>query len=256
MRTNSDSSDIDCWMSPPAEPRSQLNEVHVWRVGLARSKSEVESLYKLLSEDERDRAERFRFERHRTRFIVARGAMRKILGLYMRQKPDSLHFDYTYFGKPFLQDVREVEAIRFNLSHARDIALCAVAHKREIGVDVEFVRADVDCESIAAQFFNRSEIETLLSIPEELRTQAFFKCWTSKEAYIKARGEGLSMPLDEFNVSLHPGEPAALLWASDSKEVARWSLRELIIGHNYVAALAVEGCDWRLRCWDYALADE
>jgi len=129
-----------------------------------------------------------------------------------------------------------------------------VAAGREVGVDVESVRGDVACAEIAASFFSRREVAALLALPDEARTLAFFTCWTRKEAYIKPRGAGLSLPLDAFDVSLAPGELAALLRTrDDEREAARWSLRELRPGPGYVAAVAAEGGGWRLRCWQWPL---
>lgn len=243
----------DSWELAPAQPSARHDEVHVWRaVLLTKTASEVESLCELLTADEQRRAESFHFSRDRAHFIVARGILRKILGLYLRRAPDSLRFSYTPFGKPDLQDAHGFETLRFNLTHAGVVVLYAVTCGREIGIDVEYVRANIECEEIAGHFFAQREVEALRALPPDLRPRAFFNCWTRKEAYIKARGEGLSLPLDEFNVSLSPGEPAALLSASDEREVARWSLRELTLAPEYVAALAIEGTDWRLRCWEYS----
>jgi 4'-phosphopantetheinyl transferase len=132
------------------------------------------------------------------------------------------------------------------------VALYAVARGREIGIDLEFMRCDLEVEEIAERFFSRRETATLRALPTDLRKYAFFLCWTRKEAYIKARGEGLSLPLNQFDVSLIPGEPAALLSAQpDSDEALRWSLHEMTIASGYVAALAVEGRGWSLSCWQW-----
>jgi 4'-phosphopantetheinyl transferase len=121
-----------------------------------------------------------------------------------------------------------------------------------VGIDLEYIRSDLAVEQIAERFFSRREIATLRALPIDLRTYAFFLCWTRKEAYIKARGEGLSLPLDQFDVSLIPGEPAALLNTQrDLYEVSRWSLQELTPAPGYAAALAVEGHGWHLACWQW-----
>jgi 4'-phosphopantetheinyl transferase len=130
------------------------------------------------------------------------------------------------------------------------LALYALTRGRALGVDVEYVRDDLAGQEIAERFFSRQEVRALSALPADARTRAFFNCWTRKEAYIKARGEGLSLPLDQFDVSLTPGEPAALLGTRpDPQEAARWLLRELAPARGYVAALAVEGRGWRLRQW-------
>jgi 4'-phosphopantetheinyl transferase len=238
----------DPWRPAPTRPRLSREEVHVWRATLSRADDEVEALRALLSEDEADRAGRFHFQRDRTRFTVARATLRQILGSYLSLPPQLLRFEYNEFGKPTLSDA----PLSFNLSHAGDVALYAVARGREVGVDIEAVREGVGCEELAARFFSRGEAETLLALPPEARTRAFFDCWTRKEAYVKALGSGLSQPLDGFDVSLAPGEPAALLRSrADAREAARWTLRELSPGDGYAAAVAVEGGGWRLLCWDF-----
>lgn len=236
------------WHRAPSRPRLNGDEVHVWRVPLSRSAEEVASLRALLAEDEAARADRFHFPRDRARFVVARATLRLILGRYLNLPPQLPRFEYNAFGKPSLSDT----SLRFNLSHAGDVALYAVSAGREVGVDVESVSEKMNSDEIAGSFFSRREVETLLSLPPSARTRAFFDCWTRKEAFIKAIGSGLSHPLDSFDVSLAPDEPAALLHTHENPhEAARWTLRELSPGDGYVAAVAVEGGDWRLLCWDY-----
>ena len=151
---------------------------------------------------------------------------------------------------------RTPDAIRFNLSHSHGKALYAISRGREVGVDLEFIRCDLEAEQIAERFFSHSEIETLRALPPSLRKYAFFLCWTRKEAYIKARGEGLSMSLDQFDVSLTPGKPAALLRTNpDSDEALRWSLRDLKPASGYAAALAIRGSDFTLSCWQWPQPD-
>ena len=245
-----------CWEPAPPRPRLDGDEVHVWRAALARTPREVEALEGLLSEDELRRAGRFHFRRDRANFVVARGTLREILSLYAGPPPRLLRFDYNAFGKPELAGAHAATRVRFNLSHAGGLALYAVAEGREVGVDVEAVRESVSCEELAASFFSRREVAALLALPARDRRGAFFDCWTRKEAYIKARGEGLSLPLDSFDVSLTPGEPAALLRTSDERDAAGWTLRELTPGDGYAAAVAVEGVGWRLRCWRWPRGED
>jgi 4'-phosphopantetheinyl transferase len=181
---------------------------------------------------------------------VARGSLRTILGAYLRKDPVQLSFTYSRYGKPGLADEDDANAVNFNLSHANELALIAVTRERGIGVDIEFIRPEFATEEIAERFFSKNEVAALRALPREAQSEAFFNCWTRKEAYIKAMGEGMSMPLDQFHVSLEPGSAAALLGnLRDAQEVSRWSLRELAPGAGYVAAVAVEGNDWQLRCW-------
>jgi 4'-phosphopantetheinyl transferase len=228
------------------------DEVHVWRAALDVAPSQVDSLLDTLAEDEQARARRFYFPTDRARYIVARGALREILGIYLKIGAQAVPFQYGPHGKPELARAAGENGIHFNISHSRGVALYTVTHGREVGIDLEFIREDFDVEQLAGQFFSQREIATLGALPLGVRKYAFFLCWTRKEAYIKARGEGLSLPLDQFDVSLIPGEPAALLRTqADPDEASRWSLHELSIGPDYAAALAVEGHGWSLSCWDW-----
>jgi 4'-phosphopantetheinyl transferase len=144
------------------------------------------------------------------------------------------------------------DELRFNVSHSHGLALYAVTRRRKIGIDIERVRPISGPEQLAARFFSAGENAELCALPEHVKHEAFFNCWTRKEAYVKARGEGLSLPLNQFDVSLNPGEPARLLRVErDPQEAARWSLQGLTPAPGYVAALAVEGHGWRLACWEW-----
>jgi 4'-phosphopantetheinyl transferase len=235
------------WPLQPARPALRDDDVQVFRAALDQSPAVVRACLELLAPAERERAEKFVFRKDRERFVVARAALRTLLGGYVRLAPERLSFDYGPYGKPSLSDA---QGLRFNVSHSRGLALYAVTRGREIGLDLEYVRDDVDVEQLAEHFFSRRETATLSALPATERKQAFFNCWTRKEAYIKARGEGLSHPLHGFDVTLAPGEPAALLHtAGDEREAARWSLRQLNPDAGYAAAVAVEGHGWRLACW-------
>lgn len=220
-------------------------EVHLWQASLDGRPADIFESF--LSADELDRANRFHFAEDRTHFVVARGLLRNLLAAYLGISCVELRFSYGAKGKPFLLLDGQTQ-IHFNLSHSHGRAAFAFSRGRELGVDLEFVKEDFEAELIANRFFSRSEVLTLRTVPAELRNQAFFNCWTRKEAYIKARGEGLSMPLDEFDVSLRPGEPAALLNNfREEREVERWSMKAIPAPEDYVGALVVEGHDWQLK---------
>jgi 4'-phosphopantetheinyl transferase len=226
------------------------DDVHVWRADLDRPEADVRTLQQLLSADELSRAARFHFQKDAHRFIVGRGLLRTILARYLRVAPSRVRFDYTTYGKPMLAPASAQETITFNLAHSGQIALYAVARDRAVGVDIEQIRSGIEYEQIAERFFSATERAQLRALPANQRTVAFFTCWTRKEAYIKAQGEGLSLPLGQFDVSFAPGEPARLVHtAGDPGEAARWSLHELHPGAGYVAALAAEGQGWRVACW-------
>jgi len=244
------------WPSPPARLSLEGEEVHVWLAKLDQPLETLRALRHLLSPDEIHRAERFHFRKDREHFTVARGVLRTILGGYLRVEPTQLHFAYSAYGKPALAGIKDHRTLRFNLSHSHELALYAFTLKRDIGLDLEYRREDFASEQIAEQFFSAREVETLRALPPRLRTEGFFNCWTRKEAYVKAVGLGLSLPLDQFDVSLAPSEPAALLrTGDDERETARWSLRELTPAEGYAAALAVEGHDWQLKCWHWTSLD-
>lgn len=237
------------WMRGPAAPVIFPNEVHVWRARLDVPWSWT--FDEALSLDDRTRADRFKFESDRRKFCVARASLRLILGRYLKAKPGRLQLDTNDYGKPQFADPKASQGLRFNLSHSNQLALVAIARDREVGVDVEYMRSNFVTDEVAGHFFSRAEAEELSALPAELKTQSFFNCWTRKEAYIKARGEGLYCPLDQFDVSLAPGLPAMLLNSRlDSKEVSRWSFQDLFPESNYAATVAVERGFSRLVLWD------
>jgi 4'-phosphopantetheinyl transferase len=223
-------------------------EVHVWCATLEPGEEAVARLRGVLDEDECRRADRFTFEAGRRQYTVGRGLLRVILGHYLAVEPTALRFRYNPYGKPELAPGLECGTLKFNLSHSGALVLYAVSRAREVGIDVETIRPEFATEGIAERFFAAGERATLRDLPPESRTHAFFTCWTRKEAFIKARGQGLSIPLDAFEVSLVPGAPPAILATHDDPEEAgRWSLHELSPGAGYVAAVAVAGGGHRIR---------
>lgn len=243
------------WNLPPKNIALGNDEVHVWRAALNLTASYVQRLRQTLSTDEQARAERFHFQTDREHFVVARGLLRSILAGYLDVAPGQLRFGYSPYGKPTLAGEFEKHGICFNLSHSGGLVLYAVTRGRELGIDLERIRPDFADERIAEQFFSPRETAALRALPTSMQHVAFFNCWTRKEAFIKARGEGLSLPLDQFEVSLVPGAPAALLkTGGDALEASRWVLQELIAGTGYAAALAVEGHGWRIKCWQWSEA--
>ncbi len=224
------------------------DEVHVWKADLEPSAAQVQCFVEILSPDERARAARFHFARDRDRWTVARGQLRALLARYLGGLPDQFRFSLGPHGKPALAAPAGTH-LRFNLSHSAGLALYAVARGREVGVDVEALRPDFATDEIAERFFSPTERRALRAVPPERRCEAFFACWTRKEAYIKARGLGLAIPLDAFDVSLAPDEPAALLATRDEPgESVRWSLEALAPGPGFAGAVVAEGHGWRVSC--------
>lgn len=224
------------------------DSVHVWYVSLDEPNANVEQLFNLLSPDERECAARFHFDQDRQAYITARGTLRSLLHDYLDCPAERIEFVYSPQGKPALGGEFKHRPIRFNLSHSGEIALFAFAHGREIGVDIERIRPDTECEKIARQFFSTAEVAALMELDAEARIRAFFAVWTRKEAFIKALGEGLSFPLDAFDVSLAPESQDALLATrSNAPSAAGWSIRDIPIPQDYAAAVAIEGKEFYLE---------
>lgn len=244
------------WQPTPTNLTLAQDEIHVWRASLTQSDSTIETLWATLASDEQERAQRFYFDEHRRAYIVGRGLLRQLLGRYLQRKAEAIQFEYTDYNKPFLASTTcglndSNSDFRFNLSHSGSVVLYAFGYGRELGVDVEFIKPDFDYLGVAEGFFSESERAALHSLPIVDQPQGFFNCWTRKEAYIKAHGEGLSLPLDQFDVTLRPGEAAKLLATRpDPTEASQWHLQALPMPLGYAAALAVEGdTEWKLRAF-------
>lgn len=224
------------------------NEVHLWRLHLD-ALAPAESRWRgILSPDELVRADRFHFERDRRNFTATRALLRMILSTYVGCNPATLTFVYRENGKPFLSPKHGNEGLKFNVSHSGARALLAFTEFREVGIDVERIRDNLDCEALARRYFSATEQEAIARLQGSEKVTGFFRCWTRKEAYIKAQGGGLSLPLHEFDVSIRSGEQNALLATRPSAEEAElWSLRDLDADDGYVAALCVKGRDWVLK---------
>ncbi len=202
------------WSAPPEELRLNHDEIHVWRAGLTATETGA-----LLDERERERAARFHSARDRIRFIAAHSALRRILALYLRCPPEALRFTHTELGKPWIEG-----PIRFSMSHSGDVALYAIA-RGEVGVDVEQVREGIDVRGIAARFLPAEEVREI-----EDSSTAFFRLWTRREAYLKARGIGIR----GVGESIGPG----------------WFLAELDPGPGYAGAVAIEAPEARVLTWE------
>jgi 4'-phosphopantetheinyl transferase len=235
------------WRPAPDVLVATRDEVHVWRIALEPPSAEVERLLRVLSSDERARADRFHRERDRGRFVVGRGTLRTLLGRYLDIEPAGLEFQYGPQGKPALSGDA---SLRFNLAHSHSLALLAVADGREVGIDLEQIRPMDDAERIISRFFSPGECADFLAVREPERLLTFFRGWTRKEAYMKATGLGFMMPLDQFDVTLGPGVPPQLLRVKNAPdEPERWSFCDIAPGSGFLGALAVEGTGWRLRCF-------
>jgi 4'-phosphopantetheinyl transferase len=243
------------WKTPPDVLNLQSQHVDVWRIHLDLELDSVKSFESTLSEDELQRASNFHFDKDRDRYIIAHFSLRDILGRYLGTEPAQLEFSIDQYGKPSLLKHK----LEFNLSHSGSFALVAVTQSRIIGVDVERMREGISSLSIARQYFSPAEIAELETVPAEQKETAFFACWTRKEAFIKAKGLGLSLPLDSFDVSLTQDEPAILRAVRPQpQEAARWTLLSLDVAPRHAGAVAVEHADatnqdleFRLWDWEY-----
>ena len=212
--------------------------IHVWRCSVPRDPGAINELVGLLAKDELTRAKRFRFEADRNEFVVTRGTLRTLLASYVCATATDLAFQYSEFGRPTLGGDSPIE---FNVSHSSGMLLLAFARNRKIGVDVERIRRDFSTTAIAEQFFSEHERSELDKLPVAHRHEAFFRCWTRKEAFIKALGEGLSHPLHQFDVALQEdANPILLATRPDAREASRWELRNVAVADGFTATVAAE----------------
>ncbi len=238
------------WQKSARPPTLADDAIHAWCASLRQPPAKISRLAQLLSPDESERAARFVFDRDREKYIVARGTLRLLLGHYLHTPPEQLQFRYGPQNKPYLAKADTRLPLQFNLAHSHNLALYAITKHQELGVDIEAIRPLDDKEQIAQRFFSAAEYATLVSLPEKQKLTGFFNCWTRKEAFLKATGDGLTRPLDQFDVSLVPGAPAELLSIEDSTQAAeQWSLFTLNPAEEYIGAIAIPGKNWQLSCW-------
>lgn len=222
------------WPAAPAELPYLDGNVHVWAVRLDDTGVDLDGGRELLSPDERERVGRFHFDQHRRRYLIAHIALHKILARYLPVNPEQIVFELGANGKPKLPPALAARGVDFNLSHSHEMALVAVNRGREIGVDIEYVKPEFKFDDIAERFFTAKEVAALRALPANLQRQAFFKCWTSKEAFLKAKGTGLSGKLDEVEITL--GAPDRVRIGAS---LAGWALSELTPGDGYEGALVI-----------------
>jgi len=231
------------------------DEVHVWQVDLKAWEKEADSLLDLLDEEERERAVRFKFPAPRHQFVISRVLLRRALGRYRQIEAREVRFRTTANGKPELSEAGD---LHFNLSHSEGVTVFALARHRQVGIDVERIRQDTNALELAERFFSRPEVQWLRSQPAAQHIPAFFTCWTAKEAYIKAQGEGLSLPLSSFGVLPVVASASSKLRLDvfdDPEESSRWCMSRLDLGPDLRAALAVEGEGCRVRLGQWPLPD-
>ncbi|MCP5425329.1 MAG: 4'-phosphopantetheinyl transferase superfamily protein [Gammaproteobacteria bacterium] len=228
----------------PNPPGLREDEIHIWYAYLDEAGfDDMANCRNLLSMEESRRAARFHFPCDRRRFSLSRTLLRLLLSRYTGQSPERLQYLVGTHGKPSLPG----DPLHFNVSGSRDLAAFAFSARQSLGIDVEYRRTVPDALDIAQQYFTFNEWQALNATPSPLQTQAFLQCWTRKEAFVKAVGQGLSMPLQNFEVTLMPGQPACLIHIDKNPaEASAWSLFHLEPGRDYVGALAIKGRGWQL----------
>ena len=233
----------------PYPPHLDLTnkDIHVWRARFNCPEKLLRQFEATLAPEEIVRANRFVFQKDRNNFVAARGILRQLLGRYTSSSPEQIKFEYGPQGKPFVKSDMNKHSLDFNISHSHGMGLFAFAARRRLGVDIESIKPDFGGEEIAERYFSRHEVDELQSLPASLRAEGFFLCWTRKEAYIKAKGEGLSIPLKSFHVSLTPNKPERL----QSADSTNWTLQSLLPDTGYAGALVYEGNKSLVRCIDW-----
>lgn len=230
----------------PASP--ELHEVHVYSMDFSLMLGCLSEFRKILIEEEIDRANRFHFEKDRNNFVLSRGILRIILAHYLNKSPREIILHFNNYGKPF---IREVKNIEFNLSHSKDKLLLAFTNNIPVGIDIEFMNADFVKGDIAGKFFSPFEVSGLKKLPDELKIEGFYNCWTRKEALIKGIGKGLSIPLDSFDVELIPGKtPAIFDMRFDIKEKGKWQIVDLKLHEEYKSALALKSKNYEIKIFN------
>jgi 4'-phosphopantetheinyl transferase len=232
----------ELWKAPSPDVELGRDDVHLWIAAIPDCLPALDDYQRVLADEERERAARFHFEHDRQRYAITRGILRKLLGRYTGRT--DVMFTCNHYGKPALDD----RSVHFNVAHSRDLALFGFAFEHEIGVDVEWIRPDFATTDVAQRFFAPDEAAALAGLPQPARVQGFFSCWTRKEAYLKARGMGLSLGLHSFAVTFAPTDPAALIRVDDDPSApARWTISDLATTEGYAAAVALEARGLALR---------
>ncbi|ABG53648.1 MAG: 4'-phosphopantetheinyl transferase superfamily protein [Trichodesmium sp. St16_bin4-tuft] len=231
-----------------AEKKFELSEnnVHIWSTNLKLSSDKIEELSTILSPDEKNRANKFYFEKDKNRFIIARGTLRTILSRYLNIEPKKLQFTYSDRGKPYLKNT----SILFNLSHSQDLALYGITKINLIGIDLEYIRPMNDAVNLAKRFFSLQEYKLISQLPPQKQQETFFKIWTCKEAYLKATGDGLAGHLEKVEICLTPEKPVEFFSINGDIEAAsHWYLYQFIPQPNYIAAVVVAEKNQKLSFW-------
>jgi len=245
--------DLWRWGAPPLRPLLREGDVHLWRANLDLPLETARPLLGLLSADEQARMETIRSAVSRVEFGTTRALLRVILARYTKQESRNLRFRYNRYGKPALRHEPGEIALHFNVSHSSGTGLIAITCDREVGVDIQRVRAAIAMMQIAEHFLSPMEVRAVSALPELARYDMFYRCWTRKEAYAKARGVGLSLNMQGFAVPLEPGGAQGFLHASDAASFTLWSFRDIPVGAGYAAAVVIQGQLRQPTCWQFQI---
>ncbi len=238
------------WDSAPVDLQLDVNFIDVWRSRVDLPETEIRKYAKTLSQQEQERAEGFSFADKYEEYVVTRGLLRKALAHMLKQTPEAFEFEYTASKKPYLSRKYANKVISFNASHSHGQALVAVSVGRNIGIDIERIRAGVKYEKLAQRFFSEAEYTALMQCPPEQRLSAFYAIWTRKEAFVKAVGKGIAFGLSEFDVNVDPHQPPVMLatrW--DPKDASKWLMATIKTEAGYMATVVTDGPEFQLRLW-------
>ncbi|WP_447969013.1 4'-phosphopantetheinyl transferase family protein [Nitrospira sp. M1] len=240
------------WRHPKQSMTLPPHVVHIWKVGLTPQEHQLPELQRLLSTDEIERAQRLKFQEHRHAFIAARSALRLIISRYLQVEASSLVFSHGPQGKPFLKQPAQDPPLFFNLSHTQHFALYAFALNQEVGIDLEYAHRTLSYQSLIERICSEQEKAIISAMSQSEQKQSFLTCWTRKEAYVKATGKGLSFPLQDITVSLPPVPTALLKVSGHDEEPSRWTMHEIQVDRDHVAALVVAGQNWKPAFWEWS----
>jgi len=235
---------------PPADLKLDSKFIDVWHTPLNLSQRDIDNYAGLLSTDEMERAKHFKVKRKYREYIISRGLLRKILGIVLDSDPQDFEIRYAEHDKPFITDTWNEKSICFNVSHSHQQTVIALSLERTLGIDIEHIRSNVEFKKLVNRFFSKKESSELDSYTDSGIAKAFFACWTRKEAYVKAMGDGISFGLSEFSVSVNPYDTDVSLTTHwDENEANNWSVKNLATESDYIAALATNGGEFVTRYW-------
>jgi len=238
------------WDKPPEELKLDVAYIDVWRTRIDLPEEEVKNYALTLSEEEQERAARFTFPGKYKEYVVSRGLLRRALAHVLKQPVTEFKFSYTESKKPYLSAKHLDQTLSFNISHSHGQALVAISLNRNIGIDIEKIRPDVEYEKLALRFFSTEEYKQLMLLPQDARARSFFAIWTRKEAFVKAIGKGIAFGLSEFDVNINPEEPPLMLatrW--NPKDASLWSMATIDTENDFIGTLATDGGEFQLRHW-------